>query len=73
MRPKVTRVPAWGISGLPFGNLGTKSHLDVTPWKVVEYTIRGKVVASPSPGCGESCVSELLAARPSTKSAPTMH
>jgi hypothetical protein len=27
-------------------------------WKGMEYTIRGKVVASPSPGCGESCESE---------------
>jgi hypothetical protein len=27
----------------------------------------------PSPGHGESCVSVLLMARPSTKSAPTMH
>jgi hypothetical protein len=29
------------------------------PWRVVEYTIRGKVVVSPSPGHGEFCVSEL--------------
>jgi hypothetical protein len=43
------------------------------PWRVTEYTIRGKVVASPSPGCGESCVSVLPMARPSTKGAPTLH
>jgi hypothetical protein len=43
------------------------------PWRGPEYTIRGKVVASPSPGRGESCVSVLPVARPSTKSAPTMH
>jgi hypothetical protein len=36
-----------GISGLPLGNPKIKSHLDVALWKVVEYTIRGKVVASP--------------------------
>jgi len=27
--PKVTGVPILGISGLPFGSLGTKKHLDV--------------------------------------------
>jgi len=27
--PKVTEVPILGISGLPFGSLGTKCHLDV--------------------------------------------
>jgi hypothetical protein len=27
--PKVTGVPTLGISGLPFGSLGTKCHLDV--------------------------------------------
>jgi hypothetical protein len=44
------------------------------PWRVTEYTIRGKVVASPpSPGRGESCVSVLPVAGPSTKGAPTMH
>jgi hypothetical protein len=43
------------------------------PWRVIEYTIRGKVAASPSPGRGESCVSVLPVARPSTKGVPTMH
>jgi len=43
------------------------------PWRGPEYTIRGKVVASPSPRCGESCMSVLPMARPSTKGAPTMH
>jgi hypothetical protein len=28
-------------------------------WPAAKYTIRGKVVASPSPGCGESCESEF--------------
>jgi hypothetical protein len=42
-------------------------------WRGTKYTIRGKVVASPKLGRGESCVSELPMARPSTKSAPTMH
>jgi hypothetical protein len=35
------------ISGLSFGSLGTKSHLDMPPWRGTKYTIRGKVVASP--------------------------
>jgi hypothetical protein len=35
--------------------------------------MRGKVVASPSPGHGESCEYELPMARPSTKSGPSMH
>jgi hypothetical protein len=29
--PKVAGVPKLGISGLPFGSVGTKSHLDVAP------------------------------------------
>jgi hypothetical protein len=44
------------------------------PWRVTEYTIRGKVVASPkSGGRGESCVFVLPVPGPSTKGAPTMH
>jgi hypothetical protein len=31
----------------PSGSLGTKCHLDVVMWPAIEYTIRGKVVASP--------------------------
>jgi hypothetical protein len=27
----------------------------MVPWPCIENTIRGKVVASPSPNCGESC------------------
>jgi hypothetical protein len=43
------------------------------PPRAIEYTIRGKVVASPSLGRGESCVSMLPVARLSAKGAPTMH
>jgi hypothetical protein len=43
------------------------------PWRVIEYAIKGKVVASPSPSRGESCVSVLPVARLSTKGVPTMH
>jgi hypothetical protein len=44
---KVAGIPTVGILGLPLGSPETKSHLDVAPWKGAEYTIRGKVVASP--------------------------
>jgi hypothetical protein len=52
---------------------GEKSHLNVVLWRGAEYNIRGKVVASPSPSRGESCVSVLPVSYPSTKGAPTMH
>ncbi len=42
--PKITGVPTLAISRLPLGSLRTKCHLDVG---LIEYTIRGKVVASP--------------------------
>jgi hypothetical protein len=48
--PKVTGIPIVGISGLPLGSPGTKSHLDVAPWRAAKYTIRGKVVDSPKSG-----------------------
>jgi hypothetical protein len=50
---------------------GQNGHLDATPRRVIEYTIRGKVVASPQgPGRGESCVSVLPVACPNTKGIP---
>jgi hypothetical protein len=62
------------ILRFPLGSLGTKSHLDVA---LVEscrvYYEGGKWWLPPSPGRGESCVFELLVARPNTKSVPTMH
>jgi hypothetical protein len=48
--PKVAGVPIEGISGLPLGSPGTKRSFGCGPHGVVqsiEYTIRGKVVASP--------------------------
>jgi hypothetical protein len=48
--PKVVGIPIVGISGLPLGSPETKSHLDVAPYRGTEYTIRGKVVASPKSG-----------------------
>jgi hypothetical protein len=71
---KVARVPTLAISRLPLGNPGTKCHLDVNFMERHRvYTIRGKVVASPSLGRGESCESKLPVICFSTKSVPTMH
>jgi hypothetical protein len=44
---KVAKVLVVAILGFSFGSIGTKSHLDVAPWRGAEYIIRGKVVASP--------------------------
>jgi hypothetical protein len=43
--PKVAGIPIVKISGPE-----TKSHLDVAPWREIEYTIRGKVMDSPKFG-----------------------
>ncbi len=49
--PKVAKVPTLAIPGFPLRSLGTKSHLDVgLVERGIEYTIRGKVVASPKSG-----------------------
>jgi hypothetical protein len=63
--PKVAGVPTLAILG--------KCHLDVDLVERHKVYYKGKVVAPPSPGRGESCESELPVARPSTKSVPTMH
>jgi hypothetical protein len=63
------------------GNFGTltwqswdkKSFGCGPPWRGAEYTIRGKVVASPNLGRDESYVFGLPVARLSTKNAQTMH
>jgi len=52
---------------------GQKAIWMWAPWKGAEYTIRGKWWLPPSSGRGESCVSVLPVARPSTKSVLTMH
>jgi hypothetical protein len=71
---KITRVPTMRISGLSLGSPGIKSHLDVTPMERRNiYYKGGRWWLPPSSGHGEFCVSELLVARPSTKSVPTMH
>jgi len=48
--PKITRIRVMEISRLPLGSPGTKWHLVLVPWPCIEYTIRGKVVASPKSG-----------------------
>jgi hypothetical protein len=60
-------------AGIPQESRERKAIWMWAPWRGPEYTIRGKVVASPSPGRGESCVSVLPVARPSTKGALSMH
>ncbi len=40
--PKVVRVPVGGISGLPLGSYGTKSHLDVIPMERRKVYYKGK-------------------------------
>jgi hypothetical protein len=52
---KIAWVLTVRILKLPFGSPGTKCHLDGASWTSIEYSIRGKVVASPSSGYGESC------------------
>jgi hypothetical protein len=52
--PKVARVLVVIISGLPLGNPGTKYIWVLVPWPCIKYTIRGKVVAFPKLGHGES-------------------
>jgi hypothetical protein len=46
-RPKIIGIPTWAISGLPFGVLGQKAIWMWVPWVAIEYTIRGKMLASP--------------------------
>jgi hypothetical protein len=41
-RPKVTWVPTLAISGLPLGNLGTKSYLDVGPVEKCKVYYKGE-------------------------------
>ncbi len=72
--PKVARVPILGISGLPFGSLGTKCHLDVGLVKRHIVYYKGEGGGFPQVWAMVSLVSpSLLVAHPNTKSAPTMH
>ncbi len=72
--PKVTGVPSSRISGLPLGNFGTKNHLDVAFMERHKIYYKGEGGGSPQVWAVVSLVSPSLpVARPSTKSAPTMH
>jgi hypothetical protein len=74
MRPRSPGSPRWRDFGTSTRESWERKAIWMqAPWRVTEYTIRGKVVASPSPGRGESCVSLLPVARPNTKGAPTLH
>jgi hypothetical protein len=58
--PKVARVPTLGISGFPFGSLGTKYHLVVAPMERHREYYKGEGGGFPQVrGHGESCESEF--------------
>jgi hypothetical protein len=71
--PKSRESQPWQFQNSHLGVSRQKAIWMWALWRGVEYTIRGKVVASPSPSRGESCVSVLPVARPNTKGVPTMH
>jgi hypothetical protein len=72
--PKVVGGPTLGISGLPFGSPGTKDHLDVGLVERYRVYYKGEGGGFPQVRAVVSLVSSRLpVARPSTKSAPTMH
>jgi hypothetical protein len=64
------RVPTLGISGLPFGSLGTKCHLDVSLVERHKVYYKGEGGGFPQVRTVVNLVSpSLLMAHPSTKSA----
>jgi hypothetical protein len=72
--PKVAGDPTLGILGFPFGSLGTKCHSDVTLMERHKVYYKGEGGGFPQVRAVVSLVSPSLhVARPSTKSAPTMH
>jgi hypothetical protein len=63
-----------GISRLPFGSPRTKNHLDVAPVESYKVYYKGEGGGFPQVRAVVSLVSSrLLAVRPKTKSAQTMH
>ncbi len=71
---KVTQVSVVGISGLPFGSLKTKCHLDVAPVESRKKYYKGEGGGFPQVWAVVSLVSPRLpVARLSTKSANIMH
>jgi hypothetical protein len=72
--PKVTGVPALGISGLPFGTLEIKCHLDVGLVETHKTYYKGEGGGFPQVWAMVSLVSPSLPmVHLSTKSAQTMH
>ncbi len=71
---KVTGVPTLAISGLPLGNLGTKSHLDVGLVERHRVYYKGEGGGFPQVRVVVSLMSpSLFVTHLSTKSALTMH
>jgi hypothetical protein len=72
--PKVAGVPTLPILGLPNGSPETKCHLDVGLVERHRVYYKGEDGGFSQVRAGVSLVnSNLHVARPSTKSAPTMH
>jgi hypothetical protein len=68
---KVKGIPIVGISGLPLGSLGTKSHLDVAPMENCRVYYMGEGGGFPRVQAVVSLVNpKSLVARPNTKGAP---
>ncbi len=71
---KVAGIPTLGILGFPFESPGTKCHLDVGPVANHRVYYKGVGDGFPQVRAMVSFVSSSLPmARPSTKSASTMH
>jgi len=72
--PKVARVPSLAILGFPFGNHGTKCHLDVGLMERHIVYYKGEGDGFPQVRAAMSLMNlGLLVAHPNTKSAQTMH
>jgi hypothetical protein len=70
---KLRESQVWEFQDSHLGVLGQNAIWIWPSWRGIKYTIKGKWWLPPSLSRGESCESELPMARPSTKSAPTMH
>jgi hypothetical protein len=71
---KITKVQTLGISGLPFGSLETKCHLDASLVASHRVYYKAEGGGFPQVWAVVSLVSSSLPVIcPSTKSAPTMH
>jgi hypothetical protein len=72
--PKVMRVSTLGISGLPFGSLGAKCHLDVGLVERHKVYYKGESGGFPQVRVVVNLVSASSpVVRPNIKSVPTMH